>query len=615
MKAVTLLVNSLLPPDLRDDKRVLDKRGMDNLLAEVAKRYPDKYSDIVQGLSDIGRNAAYMQGETLTLRDMRPVLDKDGELANLDAEVAKARSIAKTPEEFDRIKMKLWSDFATRMDTATVDAAKATGNNLANTVVSGARGNPFQLKAMITTPALYTDYKDRPIPMLVRHSFGQGLRPAEYLASTYGVRRGVLSTKNATADSGDLAKQMVQSAASLIVSDDDCGTTNGLDLDPQDPDIAGRVLARSYKGIPAGTVIDKAVARKLQTGDLKKILVRSPMTCQAKEGICAHCLGTLPNGKFAPKGYAAGVTAAQAISEPLTQGALTQKHGGGGFTGEKKTFSGFKVIDQLVQSPETFPFKAAVATVPGKVESIEEAPQGGTYINIAGTKHYALPGYEVQVKPGDEVEAGDQLSEGIVDVSDLVQHRGLGEARRYYVDRLRQALEESGAGKASKLNLELMARAALDHVRVDSLHGLGDYLPDDIASYNRIASNYQPDPTTKLRPLEEANGQYLQVPTLHFTIGTKLSPKMLNRIRESGINHVPVSQEEPKFVPEMRRLRSASHSGQDWLAKMHSSYLTTNLSNSAARALDTNLEENTHFAPRLAVGKGFGEKVETTGKF
>ncbi len=610
------MINSVLPPELRDENRLFDKKSLDALLAEVARRYPDRYAEVVQHISNAGRNAAYRQGETLTLHDMFPVIDKEAMLAKMDEELAAVEASDLNDHQKQDKKFGIWSKFATSLEKATTQAALTSGNNLGGSVISGARGSPFQLKAMLTTPALYLDYKDQPIPLFVRNGFNEGLRPFEYLASTFGVRKGVISTKNATAASGDLAKQLVQASAPIIVTEEDCGSTNGIDFDPDDPDIEGRVLAKSYGGsLKAGTVIDREARREIQRTIKGRVIARSPMTCQARRGICAHCLGTLPNGHFAPKGYAAGITAAQAISEPLTQGALNTKHGGGGFTGEKKTFSGFDIIDQLVQSPETFPFRASVANEDGVVGKIEDAPQGGKIIHVNGKEHYALPGFDVLVKSGDSVEAGDQLSEGVVDVYDVLRTRGLGEARRYYVDRLKQAFEESGAGRPSKSNLETVARATLDHVTIDDPDGLGDFLPDDIASYNRLVTTYSPPKDTKLSKVEQSIGKYLQAPVLHYTIGTKLTPRMGQRLRDAGISSVPITDKAPGFTPTMFRLRTASQSGDDWLAKMHTSYLTSNLAHDAARGEDTDIRKNVHFAPRLMVGEGFGKKVEQTGEF
>lgn len=584
-------------------------------MAEVARNHPKEYSRIAKEIADTGRRAAYLQGETIGLQDLKPMFNKDEVLAQMDQELDLLNQQDLPDAEKQKQKLSVWAKYSDTFEKLTAKRALETGNNIGSAVLSGSRGNATQLRAMLATPALYTDYRDNPIPLFVRHGFNEGLRPAEYLASTFGVRKSVIATKASTAESGDLGKQMVQSAANLIVTDDDCGATNGLDFDADDAELEGRVMARSLKGIPAGTVIDKTVLQKLRQGKPQAVIARSPMTCQAHQGICAQCLGQLPNGHFAPLGYAAGITAAQAISEPLTQGALNTKHGGGAFKGDKKQFAGFDIIDQIVQSPETFPYRAAVSQTAGRVEKVEDAPQGGRYVYVAGEPHYVLPGFEPTVKPGDLVEAGEQLSEGIVDVADVLKQRGLGEARRYYVDRLRQAFEESGAGRPSKLNLETLARSHLDQVIIDDPAGLDDYLPDDSASYNRLSTNYSPPVDTKLTEPAYAAGKYLQSPTLHFTIGTKLTPKMITRIKDSGIASIPVSASEPKFHPEMRRLRASSHTSPDWMARLHSSYLMANLGESAGRARETNVEKNVHFAPRLAIGKDFGKNIERTGTF
>ncbi len=615
MKAVTLLVNSLLPPELQDPNRQFDKRGLDLLFADLARTHPERYRAISKRVMDVGREAAWLQGETITLNDLRPVFDKNKEFEKMDAELAVAKRQSKTPEEYTARRSAIWANYSDSLEKMTTDAALASGNNLGSTVVSGARGSPGQLKAMLTSPVLYTDYKENVIPVFVRNSFGEGLRPYEYLPSTFGVRKSVISTKNSTAKGGDLLKQMVQAAASQVVTEEDCGTDNGLDYEADEKDARFRFLSRPYAGIPAGTPIDKEVQAVLRKKGVKSIIARSPMTCQSRQGICSKCLGLLPNGKEAPLGYAAGITAAQGIGEPIVQGALNAKHSGGALGSKKKTFAGFPVIDQLVQSPETFADRAAVSEIDGIVTKIEDAPQGGKFVYVGEQSHYALPDYEITVKPGDKVEAGDQLSDGIIDVSDIVRLRGIGEARIYYRDRLRQALEESGAGKASKLNLEVMARAALNHVRVTDLDGIGEYLPDDVVSYNSMISGYSPPATSRLASAKDGVGKYLHSPALHFSIGTKLTPKMTDRLQSAGISQIIVDDNPPKFEPEMTRLRSAAHNSPDWLAKMHTSYLTSNLGNSAARAQDTNVEANPHFAPRLAIGKDFGKDVEKTGLF
>lgn len=615
MKAVDLLINSMLPEPLRDPARRWDKRGLDGVMAEVAKRYPSKYATIVQEISDAGRKAAYLQGETLTLADLKPVVDKDAIFAQMDAELDAVDQAGGDEGSRSAAKQKIWGKYADNLEKLTTQGAAASGNRLGGTVASGARGNAFQLKAMLTTPALYTDYKDRVIPMFVRRSFGEGLRPAEFLASTFGVRKSTIATKSATAKAGDLLKQLMAATAREVVTDDDCGGSNGLSYPTDDGDIEGRVTARDYPGIPAGSVLDRESLTKLRSRGLKTIMARSPLTCQAKSGICSHCLGQLPNGRFASRGYMAGITAGQALGEVAAQSSLSTKHKGGGFQGGKKTFSGFEVINQLLQSPEVFPDRASVAEVAGRVQRIEDAPQGGKYVTVGDQQHYVLPGYDLAVKPGDEVEAGDQLSDGIVDVSDVVRLRGLGEGRKYLADRLGQAYQESGYGRPNRANLELVARSALDHVRVDDPEGLGDYLPDDLASYNRLSATYEPATDARMVAPRDAGKQYLQSPALHFTVGTQLTPKMVKTLEDAEVAQVAVSASEPKFRPEMVRLRAASHNTNDWLARLSSNYLGSGLADSAERSRDTQLDENPHFAPRLMQGKDFGKQVAQTGKF
>lgn len=612
MKAIQLLVNRLLPEELRDHNRIYDAKTVGKLLATVAEKYPDRYAEITKAIADIGRKATYLQGETLTLDDMRPTFDRETVFAQMDQEVAQARASAKSDDDFHRQRDTIWTRYSDALEKMTADSALQKNNNLAMSVVSGARGKGAQLKAMIATPGVYNDYRDRLIPVFARNSFAEGLRPAEFLAGTFGARRSVISTKEGTAKGGDLGKQAAQAASHLTITTKDCGTTNGIDLDPSDDSLRGRVLASATAGLPAGTVIDRLALKKLQTVK-GKILVRSALTCAAEHGLCARCAGARMHGSLPKIGESVGVQAAQAVSEPITQSSLSAKHTAGQASG-RRTYSGLGVITQLVQSPEIFPDKAEVAQEAGRVAKIEPAPQGGHYVQIGESRHYIHPDYPLTVKLGDHVEAGEPLSDGIVDPSDVVRLRGLGSGRRYYAQRLKQVLDDSGLN-ANLRNTEVLARAAIDHVVVDDAEGVGEFLPDDVVSYNRIAQVYAPPESVRKVSTDTAHGKFLYAPALHYTVGTKLTPKMTARIRAAGINEVHVAEEAPKFTPNMVRLRTASHNNPDWLAQLSTSYLKTNLAASAARGEETDVASNHHWAPRLAVGVGFGKDTGVTGKF
>ena len=762
MKAVQLLVNSRLPKELRDYSRPLDAKGIGELMRRVASDYPDQYEDIVQHVSNIGRNASFEQGETISLQDFKPVFDRDAVLKRMDRDIAMARARFKNDDEaFKQEREKIWGRYTAEIEREVARNGIAKGNNLAYSIVSGARGKPAQLKAMQASPGIYQDSRGKTIPMFVRHSLAEGLRPAEYAAGFFGARQSVISTKRSTAKGGDLSKQLAQTGANIVVTSNDCKSHNGRLLSIDDESMRGRVLAQDTGPYKAGTLISKGVLEDIKRDtNIKELVVRSPMTCDNKDGICAKCAGAYWNGRRFPRvGDAIGITAANAIGEPITQMALNcieegtpvamedgtwksieeievgdrvktadvdgnvhvsavthvfdqgvqkvwdwifHRHGvgsktipatndhkvllrdtktkktlklplkkatrmheivtscpeehfsfykkvrcrevhcydievdcpshlfilangavvsnskhTGGITGAKKEYSGFEVINQLVQSPEQFPDRATVAEEDGTVTDIIDAPQGGKYVVIGQKKNYVPHGYPVTVSIGDTVEAGDALSEGIVDPGDVVKYKGLGQGRLYWADRLKDALDASGM-QAMRINTEILARNAIDHVEVDDPEGAGDALPGDVVSYNKLRWTYKPDENLVQAKLPaEAVGKYLQEPVLHYSIGTRITPQVLKRLSAAKLDARPyaVSEQPPGFTADMQRLRTASHVNDDFLASMSTSYLSSQLNHAATRGLETDLKSNVHYAPRLAYGEGFGEETRTTGKF
>lgn len=610
MKALQLLIESQLPEELRNPDRRYTAKEVGALLSDLAVAYPDDYDRVSRLLADTGRHASYWQGETIGLSDLKPSFDKGPVMESMRRDLA---ALDRNDPDYERNRERIWHRYNEELERLTVDSSREQNNNIALSVLSGARGKNSQLKMMLTTPGLYADPKGRTVPLFIQNSFGQGLRPAEYLAGTFGARSTVISTKRNTAQGGDYGKQLAAVAMPQIVMVDDCGTDNGLDLDLADKSVRGRVLAQNAGSLPAGTVLGRAALKQLEKEKVTKVMARSALTCQAGTGLCKHCVGKFHDNRFPEMGQAVGVTAAQSISEPIAQSALSAKHGGG-VAGTKKEYSGFKYLNQLVQSPEEFPDRATVAETQGTVSGIEEAPQGGYFVQVGDQRHYVRHGYPLTVKVGDQVEAGDQLSEGLVDASDIVRLRGLGSGRRYLADRLHTMLEDSGVGN-DRRNVEIVARAAIDHIRVQDDSRIPGTLPDDQLSYNRTLPEYVPPASTRRLPVDGAVGKYLQAPALHYSIGQKLTPKQVRRLRETGYDQVLVSDDEPGFTPEMQRLRTATQTNPDWLARMHGSYLQSNLERAAVRGQDTNYKSNPNFVPRLAYGKDFGKDVRTTGEF
>lgn len=606
MKAVQLLVNSYLPPDIQDHGMKMDAGGLEKALLNVARDHPDKFKDIAQQLANAGRNASWERGTSLRLNDLKPVIDMPSYYKAMDKELDRAKFGATDDDAWQDERRKIWLKWQKKIEQDTMAAGTQQQNSLVTSVSSGARGKNPQVAAMIGSPGIYQDSLGNIVPLFVRNSFSQGLRPAELLATTYGARSSVVSTKVSTARGGDTAKQMAQATADLVVTTKDCGTKNGIDLDIDDDSLRGRLSTD-------GRVLDKRMLADLRNSGLKKVLVRSAITCEAPEGLCAKCLGLQANGSLPPIGFMAGITGAHAISEPITQSALNSKHTSG-VASAKKEYSGFGTINQFIQAPEEFPDAAAVSREHGLVESIRDAPQGGKIITIEGREHYALPGMETLVKPGDTVEKGDQLSGGLMNPSDVVETRGLGEGRRYYADKLKTILDDSGM-RTDRRNTEMLARGALRHVRIDDADEDESWLPDDLVDYNKIRADWKVPADAKEMHVDEAKGKWLVTPALHFTIGTQLTPRMTRHLKDSGIPNVTVTNTQPQFHAEMPRLRTASHVQDDWLASQSTSYLKGQLMSGAERGADTDIQSNLHYAPRLAFGEGFGQNTAQTGKF
>jgi DNA-directed RNA polymerase subunit beta' len=461
---------------------------------------------------------------------------------------------------------------------------------------------------MLSTPGYFSDAKGRTIPIFVRRSFAEGLNPWEFYAATFGARQGTLSTKFAVREAGDLGKQMNLVSEGLTVTEDDCGTVSGIPVAADDKDNIGALLARATGGYPLGTPITAKVMKKLQEKGIKRLLLRSPVTCQAKDGLCKLCVGQREDGKLPGLRDAIGIKASSALAERIAQGALNVRHtasAGGKATAGNEVYAGFDVINQIAQVPEAFRHAATLAAVNGKISRVEAAPQGGTNIFVGDQLHYVDPEHALHVKIGDDVEAGDQLSGGIVNPAEVVNYKGIGEGRRYFAERFAQAFRDSGIA-VNRRNTEVLARALVGAVQVDEPEGLGDYLPGDVVSYDALAYSYQPRADAQIIKTGDAIGKYLEQPALHHTIGTRLTNKMATELSDFGVDKVRVHTRPVAFTPQMTRLRTAAHYGKDWLAKLHGTYLKSNLLSDVQSVSESNIH-GTHPIPAIAYGVELGE--------
>jgi DNA-directed RNA polymerase subunit beta' len=605
-----ILVNEVLPPEYRDYTRSLAGQGLDDVLGTIARERPEEYKRISKEFMSLGAKTSYSEGTTISVDDLRlpPVLAKlrDETFDHIEVQQKAIEASDATPKAKRKALGKVYAEAHKLLVDKTFEVALEEKNPLALQVLSKARGNPSQLAAMLMSPGSFTDAKGDTLPIFIRRSFAQGLTPAEFYASSFGARQGVVSTKMATMRAGDFGKQLNVAAEGIMVTDEDCGTLDGIPVDVKDADSHGAILARDTGGFELGTPVTGKMQKALAKNH-DKVLVRSPTTCRARGGVCKRCVGLREDGKLPALGSAIGTQAASALAERIAQGSLNVKHqaAAGGGKDDEEVYGGFDVVNQIGQVPEAFRYQATLADIDGMVDKIEEAPQGGTNIYVGGALHYVAPDQRVLINQGDELEAGDQISSGIVNPAQVVKYKGIGEGRRYFAERLTQAFKDSKL-KANRRNAEIVARGVINHVDVTDAEGVGDFLPGDIASYDAIAANYKPRQGALSATPHDAVGKYLERPALHYTIGTRITKKMAQQLHDFGVDSVTAHDNEPGFTPRMIRLRATGHSGKDWLAKMKGSYLQTNLLQDAQRGSESNIH-GTHPVPGLVYGAEFGK--------
>jgi hypothetical protein len=412
----------------------------------------------------------------------------------------------------------------------------------------------------------------------------------------------------ATSDSGFLAKQITQAAHRAVVTEEDCGASDvGIPASGDDDEIVGSVLVRPVAGVPAGTEITKDHLKKLAGKD---VVVRSTTTCQAHEGICSKCSGRREDGKFPSVGDAIGVTAARAIAEPMTQAGLKSKHFGGVFEQDDRKVSGFKAIDQFVQVPQNFVGSATLASVDGSVAKIEKAPQGGYYVFIGAQEHYVPADRELQVKTGQRLEAGDVLSSGVPNPAEVVQHKGIGEGRRYFADKYREILRDNGAGNHRR-NVEAIARGFINRVKITDPDGYSGHFLDDTVSYDDLAREYEPRSGYKIMKPSASVGMYLEKPVLHYSIGTRITPSVAKRLSSANYGNILVHADVPPFEPYVPRIMDTTSTDKDWITRMAGFNLKKSLLDAVQKGSTSEIG-GTSYIPSLVAGqeifKNVGEK-------
>ena len=348
-------------------------------------------------------------------------------------------------EKYNKV-VDAWSTCTDKVADAMMDAAgeaatdKKTGrleetNSVFMMAHSGARGSKNQMKQLAGMRGLMARPDGSIIETPIISNFKEGLTVQEYFNSTHGARKGLADTALKTANSGYLTRRLVDVAQDCIVTEDDCGTDQGIELSAvmEGADVVvslserilGRVTGEDVKApktgelvAPANTHIDEVLARTIEEAGVDRIKVRSPLTCETKIGVCVSCYGRdLARGTVVNKGEAVGVIAAQSIGEPGTQLTMRTFHIGGAASVAEESSAEAQVEGKIKFENPTFVTRedgALIVTGRHMVISIEDAdgrtrqtfkPTYGTALSVKDKK---------KVKPGDKIADWDPFAQPMI---------------------------------------------------------------------------------------------------------------------------------------------------------------------------------------------------------
>ncbi|MDP9167355.1 MAG: DNA-directed RNA polymerase subunit beta', partial [Actinomycetota bacterium] len=493
------IFNEALPTDYPFVEELADKGEISVIVNDLAERYPKvEVAATLDRIKDAGFYWATRSGVTVALSDVLTPPSKGKILEGAEAKAAKVQTQYDTglitDEERRQELIELWNKATSEVATA-MQVNMPVDNNINRMVSSGARGNWMQVRQIAGMRGLVSNPKGEIIPRPIVHSYREGLTVAEYFISTHGARKGLADTALRTADSGYLTRRLVDVSQDVIIREDDCGTTRGLDLSTSENvenAVYGRTLATEVVAASgeilasAGDDVGDVLIGKLVEAGVEHIKVRSVLTCESAVGVCAACYGrSLATGKLVDIGEAVGIIAAQSIGEPGTQLTMRTFHTGGVASADDIT-QGLPRVQELFEA-RTPKGASPIAEAAGVV-TIEDTDRQRKIILTPdnGDEPFAYPVLKratLLVEDGQHVELGTQFHVGSIDPKEVLRVKGVRAVQLHLVDGVQGVYRSQGVPIHDK-HIEVIVRQMLRKVTVVD-HGDTDLLPGELVDRSR----------------------------------------------------------------------------------------------------------------------------------
>ncbi len=346
-----VLLNEVLPKGFRFVNEVIDKKKLSKIIADCYRKFGhSEVVSLLDRLKTLGFEEATRSGVSIGIDDIQIPKNKEDLLNEARKEVDAiedqyTNGLITDGERYNKI-IDIWTHITDRVADAMFEKLLPF-NSVFMMADSGARGSKQQIRQLAGMRGLMAKPSGEIIENPITANFREGLTVLEYFISTHGARKGLADTALKTADSGYLTRRLVDVAQDVIITEIDCGTLAGIFIEPVYEgeevivSLKDRILGRTaldnvmdvvtdQQIVKSGDLIDEVIADKLEEFGVEKIRIRSVLTCESKQGVCAKCYGRdLATGRLVEMGTAAGIIAAQSIGEPGTQLTMRTFHIGG----------------------------------------------------------------------------------------------------------------------------------------------------------------------------------------------------------------------------------------------------------------------------------------------
>ncbi len=465
-------------------------------------------AEVLDNVKAMGYKYSTQAAMTVSISDMTVPPQKPQMIADAQDTVDKITRQYKrgliTDEERYKEVIETWKDTDDALTKALLTGLDKY-NNIFMMADSGARGSDKQIKQLAGMRGLMADTTGRTIELPIKSCFREGLDVLEYFMSAHGARKGLSDTALRTADSGYLTRRLVDVSQHMIVRESDCCAGTGREI----PGMVVKAFMEGREEIESlqeritgrfscnticdkdGNVIVKAnhmitpkrAAKVMAEGvdengnPITQVKIRTVLTCRSHMGVCAKCYGSnLATGQAVQVGEAIGIIAAQSIGEPGTQLTMRTFHTGGVAGGD--ITQGLPRVEEIFEARK--PKGLAIITEFGGIATIKDTKKKREVIvtnNETGeTKAYLIPyGSRIKVVDGQELEAGDELTEGSVNPHDILKIKGVRAVQDYMLREVQRVYRLQGVEINDK-HVEVIVRQCLQKIRVEE-PGDSDLLP------------------------------------------------------------------------------------------------------------------------------------------